>query len=149
VPRNRANPIRIAEGNDITVHQMIEQHPQPTSLARDVLLRCIDACVDCASSCTSCADAGLAEDDVQELIRCIRLNLDCADLCDATARIVIRQTAADAGVARTAAEACAAACRACGDECERHAAHHEHYRICAAGCRRCEQSCRDLVAAIG
>jgi hypothetical protein len=45
-------------------------------------------------------------------------------------------------------EACAAACRASGEECERHAHHHEHCRICAATCRRCEQSCSDLLAVI-
>ena len=40
------------------------------------------------------------------------------------------------------------ACRACGDECEKHAAHHEHCRLCAEVCRRCEQACRDLAATI-
>jgi hypothetical protein len=40
------------------------------------------------------------------------------------------------------------ACRACADECEKHAAHHEHCRLCAEVCRRCDQACRELVAAI-
>jgi hypothetical protein len=69
------------EGEQVTVQQVIEAHPQPTSLDRDALLRCIDACFDCAATCTSCADACLAEQDVQELVRCIRLNHDCADAC--------------------------------------------------------------------
>jgi hypothetical protein len=136
-------------GEDVTFQDVIKTHPQPTGVDLDVLLRCIEECLDCGASCTSCADADLAEDDVREMVRCIRLCLDCADACDATARIVIRQTAPDLGVLRAMVEACAAACQASGDECERHAAHHEHCRICADVCRRCEQACLDLVAAIG
>ena len=45
----------------MTVQEMIKAHPQPTSLDRDALLRCIDECLECAASCTSCADADLAE----------------------------------------------------------------------------------------
>jgi hypothetical protein len=136
-------------GEDVTFQDVIKTHPQPTGVDLDVLLRCIEECLDCGASCTSCADADLAEDDVREMVRCIRLCLDCADACDATARIAIRQTAPDLGVLRAVVEACAAACRASGDECERHAAHHEHCRICAEVCRRCEQACNDLVAALG
>jgi len=133
----------------MTVREMIKAHPQPGNLDRDALLRCIEDCFDCAATSTSCADACLGENDLPELVRCIRLCLDCADVCEATGRIVTRQTAADLGVIRAMIEACAAACRACGQECERHAAHHEHCRICAEVCRRCEQACDDLVAKIG
>ena len=132
----------------MTVREMIEAHPQPASVDRDALLRCIDECFDCAATCTSCADACLGEQDVQELVRCVRLNLDCADACAAAGRILTRQTAPDLGVVRGTIEACAAACRACGDECERHAAHHEHCRLCAHACRRCEQACTELLATI-
>jgi hypothetical protein len=131
----------------MTVHELIAVHPHPTSVDRETLLRCIDDCFDCAASCTSCADACLAEDDVRDLVRCIRLCLDCADACTATGRVVIRQTEPDFGVIRAMVEACAAACRASGEECERHAHHHEHCRICVTVCRRCEQSCNDLLAA--
>lgn len=132
----------------MTVGEVIKTHPHPTGIDREVLLRCIDDCFDCAATCTSCADADLGEDDVAELVRCIRLCLDCADVCDATGRIVTRQTEPDSGVIRATVEACATACRACAEECERHADHHEHCRICAATCRRCEQSCNDLLAAL-
>ena len=132
----------------MTVHEMLEAHPRSITLDRDLLLRCIDECADCASACTSCADADLGEPDVREMVRCARLCLDCADTCDATRRIVIRQTEPDLGVVRAVIEACAVACRACGDECEKHAAHHEHCRLCAEVCRRCEQACRDLAATI-
>ena len=81
----------------MTLQEMIEVHPQPPSLDRDALLRCIDECFDCAATCTSCADACLGEQDVQVLVRCIRLNHDCADACDAAGRILTRQTAPDVG----------------------------------------------------
>jgi hypothetical protein len=132
----------------VSAREIINLHPHPSNVDRDVLLRCIEECLDCAASCTSCADADLAADDVHEMVRCIRLCLDCADACEATARIAIRQTEPDLHVLRAMVEACAAACKACGDECERHAAHHDHCRICADVCRRCEQACGELVAAM-
>jgi hypothetical protein len=82
------------------------------------------------------------------MVRCIRLCLDCADLCVAAGRMVTRQTELDFGVVRATVEACAAACRTSGDECGRHAHHHEHCRICAETCRRCERSCSELLAAM-
>ena len=128
---------------------MLEQHPQPTSLDREVLARCVGECFDCAATCTICADACLGEQDVETLVRCVRLSLDCSDACVAAGRILTRQTETDLGVFRAAIEACATACRACASECEQHAAHHGHCRVCAEACRRCEQACADLVATIG
>jgi Domain of Unknown Function (DUF326) len=133
----------------VTVREIVQTHPQPTSVDRALLIRCITECSDCADSCTSCADADLAEPDVEGLVRCIRLCLDCSDICTTTGRIVTRQTAADVGVLRASVEACATACRVCRDECDRHASHHEHCRLCADSCRRCEEACRALLAALG
>jgi hypothetical protein len=132
----------------MTVREIIDKHPKPTNLDRDVLVRCIEDCFDCVATCTSCADANLAEPDLQDLIRCIRLCLDCADVCNAVGRAVTRQTEPDLGVIRALVEACATTCGASAEECERHASHHEHCRICAEVCRRCEQACNDLVAAM-
>jgi len=132
----------------MTIRDMLAAHPRPTALDRDLLVRCVEECIDCAATCTSCADADLAEPDVLEMVRCIRLCLDCADACDATRNIVIRQTEPDLGVLRAEIDACAVACRACAEECDKHAAHHEHCRICAEVCRRCERACRDLLGAI-
>jgi hypothetical protein len=132
----------------MTIRDILEAHPLPTTLDRDELLRCIEECIDCAATCTSCADADLAEPDMAEMVRCIRLCLDCADACEATGRILIRQTQPDVGVLLAATEACEVACRACAQECDKHAAHHEHCRICAGVCRRCEQACKDLLATV-
>ena len=133
----------------MTFQEIFELHPQPTSLDHDTILRCIEECIDCAASCTACADASLSEHDLEELVRCVRLNLDCADACDATGRIVTRQTAPDLRLLRAQIEACSVACLACAEECERHAAHHEHCRVSALVCRRCKQACDDLMAIIG
>jgi hypothetical protein len=129
------------------VTKMLETHPQAT--ANGALARCIEHCFACALSCTSCADACLAEEQVQELVRCIRLNLDCADVCDATGRVLTRQTSTEPQLARSMLDACVQACRICAEECERHASHHEHCRVCAEACRRCEQACEELLSSIG
>jgi hypothetical protein len=100
---------------------------------------------ECALVCTSCADACLGEPMVADLVRCIRLNLDCADVCDATSRVITRQTMTESAPRRELLAACAAACRVCAEECERHAAMHEHCRICAEHCRHCVQVCESLL----
>ena len=128
--------------------QLLDTYPASASADADVLAIAIDALSDCAQACTADVDADLSEQDLAEMVRCIRLCLDCADACDATRNIVIRQTEPDLGVLRAEIDACAVACRACAEECDKHAAHHEHCRICAEVCRRCERACRDLLGAI-
>jgi hypothetical protein len=132
----------------VTFHEIVKLHPRPSEVDRETLLRCIDECLDCAASCTACADASLSEPDVTEMLRVIRLCDDCADECDATRRIVTRQTMPDLSLMRAMLEACSTACVACAEECDLHAAHHEHCRLCAEECRRCKQACDDLLDAI-
>ena len=129
--------------------QMLDTHPAALGgMDRQALVACIEACVECAQACTACADACLSEEMVAQLTTCIRTNLDCADVCDTTGRVLSRHTGYDADLTRAVLEACAAACRACGDECAGHAEMHEHCRVCAESCRRCEQACTDLLAAL-
>jgi hypothetical protein len=129
-------------------NEMLETYPRTFNVDADLLARTIEALVECANTCTQCADACLSESDVSSLAKCIRLNLDCADVCVATSRVVSRQTEYDANVTRPLLEACAAACRSCGDECEHHAGHMAHCRVCAESCRRCDQACGELLAAM-
>lgn len=129
--------------------QMLETYPKDLgAVDKDKLLACIEACVECAQACTACADACLSEDTVAELTKCIRSDLDCADICDTTGRVLSRHTGYDANITRSPLQACAAACKACGDECEQHAGMHDHCRVCADACRRCEQACQDLLATL-
>jgi hypothetical protein len=132
----------------MTFREIVNVHPLPATDDREALLRCAEECLDCGASCTACADASLSESDIETMIRVIRLCLDCADVCDATARIVTRQTSPDKGLIRATVEACATACVACAEECDRHAAHHEHCRLSAEECRRCKAVCDDLLAVL-
>jgi hypothetical protein len=129
--------------------QMLDTYPADLgSVDRNALARCIDECFTCAQTCTACADACLSEEMVAELTKCVRTNLDCADICDTTGRVLSRHTGYDANLTRAVLDACATACKTCGDECDRHANMHEHCRICAEACRRCEQACRELLSAL-
>jgi Domain of Unknown Function (DUF326) len=128
--------------------EMLDTHPSPPQIDRDILARCIDECLACLQSCTACADADPAEDDVADMRRCIRLCLDCADVCDATARLLSRQTEYVAATAKAQVGSCWELCAICARECERHADHHEHCRICGETCRRCEQACSAVLDAI-
>ena len=132
-----------------TVRSMIESYPAPITIDRDLLARCVAACVECAQACTACADACLSEEMVADLRTCIRTDLDCADVCDTTGRVLSRHTGYDANLTRAVVQACAQACATCSEECERHASMHEHCRVCAEACHRCEQVCREVLDAIG
>lgn len=125
--------------------QLLDAYPGTLTADAGALAETIEALSDCAQACIADADDDLREQDLAEMVTCIRLCWDCADVCTATLGVVSRQTARDASVTGPLLEACAAVCKSCGDECERHAGHHEHCRICAQACRRCEQACRDLL----
>ncbi len=131
-----------------TAAAMLNTHPWPGHVDRDVLAYCIDACYGCSCTCTSCADACLSEETVAELRKCIRLNLDCADICSATGQILVRQTEYDAPTSKAQLQACIEICRTCADECVRHAEHHVHCRVCAEQCRRCGEACEALLLAM-
>lgn len=105
----------------------------------------IDSAFECAQICTSCADACLSEDMVADMRYCIRQNLDCADICGTTARVLSRQTEPEMTLLRAQLEACATACRLCGDECEKHKDMHAHCQVCMESCRRCEEACNALL----
>jgi hypothetical protein len=130
--------------------QMLETYPKDLGhIDRGKLEACIAACFECAQVCTACADACLSEDMVADLTKCIRTNLDCADICETTGRVLSRHTGYDAHITQAVLEACAKACRSCGDECQHHASMHEHCRVCMESCRTCEQACKDLLASLG
>ena len=128
--------------------QLLDSYPRTFNVDAAVLAGTIDALSDCAQACTADADDDLSEPNVAELVKCIRLCLDCADVCATTVGVTSRQTDYDANVTRPLLEACVAACKSCGDECEQHAMMHAHCRVCAEACRRCEQACGRLLDAM-
>jgi hypothetical protein len=128
--------------------QLLDIHTGTLSADAGGLAAAIDALSDCAQACIADVDADLSEQDLAEMVTCIRLCLDCADVCTAAVGVVSRQADYQPSVTRPLLEACVAICKSCGDECERHAQHHEHCRVCAQACRRCEQACRELLDAL-
>ncbi len=128
--------------------QLLDTYPRTFDVDAGVLAATIDALNDCAQACIADTAADLNEPNVTEMVKCIRLCLDCTDICVATVGVTSRQTEYDAMVIKPLLEACAAICKSCGDECERHAQMHEHCRVCAEACRRCEQACRELLQAM-
>ena len=128
--------------------QLLDAYPGTLNAGAGVLAATIDALSDCAQACIADADDDLHEANRAEMVTCIRLCWDCADVCTAALGVVSRQTAYDASVTRPLLEACVAACNSCGNECERHARHHEHCRICEQACRRCERACRELLGTL-
>lgn len=130
------------------LERMLETHPEPAGSNGDAARRCIEACAECAQTCTVCADACLGEPHVQQMVACIRLNLDCAEVCRVTGTLMTRPSHRDAPALRAQLEACMQICRACADECERHAGMHDHCRICAESCRACAAACEAMIAAL-
>jgi hypothetical protein len=128
--------------------EMISTHRDVRGNVNDALVRCIEQCYICAQTCNACADACLAEDSVQQLRQCIRLNADCADICMATGNLASRRTGSNEPVLKQLLELCSNACRICADECQRHAAQHEHCRVCADECRQCQKACEEAAMSI-
>lgn len=131
-----------------TIEQMFETHPKPVRTDGHIAAVCVQACFDCVQACTACADACLAEPNAAVLAPCIRLNQDCADVCGVTGRLLARAGHTDAPMLRAQVDACALACRACGNECAAHAKHMKHCAVCADACERCADACKEMLKAI-
>jgi hypothetical protein len=127
--------------------EMLDTVPGDVPLSIDDIAAAIDASLRCVQSCTSCADADLAEDDVQEMRTCIALCLNCAAVCDITARLLSRTAHWDQFVVHRLLQACVRVCAECAEECARHAHHHRHCAICEKTCRECERACQVLLDA--
>ena len=128
--------------------QMLDTFTRNVDVSAEALASAIDAMSDCAQACNADNAADLGEHDLADMVRCIRLCMDCADICATTAGVTSRLVDYDPAVLRPLLESCAAICRSCGDECERHAPMHAHCRVCAQACRHCERACRELLAAL-
>ena len=131
----------------MSIQEMISTHPNGSRLNEDALRACIEACFECAQTCTACADACLAEEGDMDLRHCIRTDQDCADVCSTTGHMLSRLTQPSWPLLRAQVKACREACKACGEECRRHADHHEHCRVCGDTCKRCEDACDQLLGA--
>jgi hypothetical protein len=134
-------------GRMTTTREMLDASPAGAPLGVAQVVAAIDTCLNCVQSCTSCANADLAEPDVEEMRACIALCIDCADVCGLVARILSRPVRSDHVAVHRLLEACVRECTLCAEECARHAEHHRHCAICAETCRACEVACRALLDA--
>ena len=129
--------------------QILASSGRKSPLDSALLGDALDALNDCIQACIADTDTDLSEKDLADMVRCVRLCLHCTEVCAATAGVLSRPAEYDPNVVRPLLESCVAICKGCGDECERHARHHEHCRICEEACRRCESACRKLLAGLG
>lgn len=129
--------------------EIIATHPDVMGSTARLLIAAIEETLSCAQTCTSCADACLAEDMVERLRQCVRLCLDCADICATTGLLATRRTGSNEPLIAQMLSVCATACHLCAEECERHAAMHDHCRICAEACRACAEACQRAIGDVG
>lgn len=122
-------------------HEMAAAHPRATANLNDLLIACVEECYACAQASTSCADACAGSQSVADLVQCIRLCHDNADVCLAAGALATRRTGSNTPTLRLMLQTCAMACRACGEECHRHSADHDHCRLCAEVALRCAWAC--------
>ena len=127
--------------------EIVATHPEVRGSVNRRLLAAIECLFDCAQACIGCADACLAEGDVDMLKQCIRLNLDCADVCQATGSLASRRTGSNERLLRAMLLTCQTACELCEHECSLHT-EHSHCRICAEACRECRAACHDAAMSI-
>jgi hypothetical protein len=125
--------------------EMLAAFPAGVRLDVAEVATAIDASLNCLQTCASCADADLAEDDVEELRTCIALCVNCGDVCDVTARVLSRPARWDGVVVLRLLQACVRTCTMCAEECARHAHHHRHCAICEQSCRSCIEACNALL----
>jgi hypothetical protein len=132
----------------VAVRTLFRSHPERPAHAESIS-RSIDACFNVVETCTACADACLAERDIEHLVSCVRLNLDCAAVCSATGSILSRANKAGHRQLLEALLAnCIAFCRACASECDRHADSHRHCQVCAQACTACAEACNEMLSAM-
>jgi hypothetical protein len=132
----------------VAVSAMFRAHPeQPNHV--DAIGNCIDACSASVNASNACADACLAEKDMERFITCIRLNQDCAAACVATASIMSRANKiGHRQLLEVQLTTCIAFCRACAAECGRHAQTHKHCEVCAKACTQCATACTEMLTSL-
>jgi len=125
--------------------EMLEAAPARVPLSTADVAAAIDACLTCLQTCTSCANADLAEPEIDELRTCIALCLSCAEVCDVTARFLSRPAHWEPFIVHRLLQACVRSCADSAAECAKHANHHRHCAICEKACRECERACEVLL----
>ena len=130
----------------MSIEKMIASHPAVGGNLNEPLALAVRHAMFCSAICTSCADACLAEPNVEHMRQCIRTCLDCAEVCAATVSLATRRTGSNEILLQETLQLCVTACDICAEECERH--DHDHCKRCAEMCRECARDCRAAVEAL-
>jgi hypothetical protein len=128
------------------VAAMLNAYPgQRPQVDQDTLVIFIQEALNCAQACTSCADVCSADPSAAHLAQCAGAALNCADMATAVVRVLSRPTPYDRDVTAAALRALDEVCRACYQQCQKHALEFESCQICGDACRRCAQACQRLL----
>jgi len=130
------------------LRQMIQSHPLNPPLEADLLATTLTDIRMCAQFCVLCADACLAEEQVNKMRECIRRCMACAESCEATVHQLVRYDESDRTILYAQLQASAVATRVCAEECERHADAMEHCRLCAQTCRNTLETFHQAIDAL-
>ena len=104
------------------------------------LKSCIDACLECLITCEMCIKDCINEGNQQ----CFVLCRDCADISTLCARLEARGSVYGLELHVL----CAKVCKACAEECLKHAAHSHCCKECAEACKKCAEICAEHAASI-
>lgn len=100
------------------------------------LLTCSAECLACLLACEKCSTDCINEG--RKL--CALLCRDCADICALCARFEARNS----NYHKDICALCAKTCKACAEECSKHAAHHVSCKECEEACNKCAAVCAEM-----
>jgi hypothetical protein len=101
----------------------------------------IDAIFNCVIACNHCTSSSLEEENLEMLAKCIKTTIDCAAICSLTASLLARNSEHGKHLLKE----CIEVCKACADECSKHADHHDNCKACAEACNTCIVDCQSIV----
>lgn len=125
--------------------QMLQARPDERGVDHAVLAEALDALNDVALAATNCADSCLLVEP--PAITCVQACSDAADVAAVTARVLSRTGPTVEG-SRRLLDAAAMVLSECAEQCEEHAAHHQHCRVCADACHRAQRAVAQLQAEV-
>lgn len=112
------------------------------------LAELVDEALDCKEAGLACVRhcvASLGKGDTS-LAACLDQVLRMKSVVDATAEVASLDLMASART-KELVKLCAAVCRDCREECEKHAKHHGACRECMEACDECIEACEAVLAA--
>ncbi len=120
----------------MSIKEMIQDHPAVGDDYNEALGEAVKHAMYGAAIINSCADACLAESNVEDRRECVRRCLDASDACTAFYRMASRRTGGNVPAIKAIAEATIVACEQCLEHCRMHDDAH---------CKRCSTMCEEII----